>query len=214
MNVKGFGFLRDPSRHYVAQPSDAYVPAALISKLRLAEGLHLTGRIEPSKKGVGPRMAQLETIEGQPPDAYKRRAFDDLTPIDPHEQIRLETGQEPVTMRSGRWPPIGKGTRGLIRGTAAQARPCFCSRSLRRSAIILKCMSYLLVDERPESDGHASHHQGEVIASSSDRDSFSHIHAERSAAWQATAEQTGVCSVGQPGSPRPHFTTKRAATAR
>ena len=64
MNAKGFGFLRDPSRHYVAQPSDTYVPAAIISKLRLAEGLHLTGRIEPSRKGAGPRMSQLETIEG------------------------------------------------------------------------------------------------------------------------------------------------------
>src|SRR5947207_12708848 len=88
MNAKGFVFLRDPSRHYAAQPSDAYVPAALISKLRLAEGLHLTGRIEPAKKGVGPRMAQLEAIEGQPLEAYNRRTFDELTPVDPHEHIR------------------------------------------------------------------------------------------------------------------------------
>ncbi len=179
MNAKGFGFLRDPMRNFAAQPSDAFVPANLISKLRLAEGLHLTGRIEPARKGVGPRMAQLESIEGQPPDAYKRRAFDDLTPIDPHEQIRLETGQEPVTMRIlDLLAPIGKGQRGLIVAPPRTGKTVLLQQIAQAVSTNHPEMHVmmLLVDERPEevTDMRRSV-KGEVIASSSDRDSFSHI---------------------------------------
>ncbi len=179
MNAKGFGFLRDPSRHYAAQPSDAYVPANLISKLGLAEGMHLTGRIEPSKKGAGPRMAQLEMIEGKPPTEYRRRSFDELTPIDPHEQIVLETGQEPVTMRIlDLLAPIGKGTRGLIVAPPRTGKTILLQQIAQAVSTNHPEMHVmmLLVDERPEevTDMRRSI-KGEVIASSSDRDSSSHI---------------------------------------
>ena len=49
------------------------------------------------------------------PAKYPRRKFDELTPIDPHKQIRLETGKEPLTTRvMDLLTPIGKGQRGLI----------------------------------------------------------------------------------------------------
>src|SRR5438105_6291405 len=94
LNPKGFGFLRNPTRHYAAQPADPYVPAPLIQKLGLREGLLIAGPTESARKGSGgPRLARVEQVEGEAPDRFARRNFDDLTPIDPHEQIRLETGR-------------------------------------------------------------------------------------------------------------------------
>src|SRR5260370_39805584 len=115
LHPKGYGFLRNAARNYTAQQADPYVPTPLIQKLGLREGLLLTGPVEPTKKGSGPRLARILQIENQTPDLYRPRKFDDLTPIDPHEQIRLETGQQPVTTRGmDLLAPIGKGQRGLI----------------------------------------------------------------------------------------------------
>src|SRR4051812_5334714 len=91
LHPKGYGFLRNAARNYVAQPTDPYVSAPLIQKLGLREGLLLSGPVEPARKGSGPRLIRVEKIEGQPADQYRPRKFDDLTPIDPHECIRLET---------------------------------------------------------------------------------------------------------------------------
>ena len=46
LHPKGFGFLRNPARHYVAQPGDAYVPAPLIHRYSLREGLLVGGPTE------------------------------------------------------------------------------------------------------------------------------------------------------------------------
>ena len=56
LHPKGFGFLRNPARHYVAQPGDAYVPAPLIQRYSLREGLLVTGPTEPATRGSGPRL--------------------------------------------------------------------------------------------------------------------------------------------------------------
>src|SRR5437870_1849338 len=99
LHPKGFGFLRNPARHYTAQPSDPYVPSPLIQRFGLREGVLVGGPTEASKKGIGPRLASVEQIEGEAPGKYRRRNSHDLTPVDPHEQIVLETGAEPLTTR-------------------------------------------------------------------------------------------------------------------
>src|SRR5437764_5224731 len=99
IHPKGFGFLRSPARHYVAQPADPYVSAPLIQRFGLREGILVTGPTEQAKRGAGPRLARVEQLEGLTPDKYPRRDFDRLTPIDPREQVILETGTEPLTTR-------------------------------------------------------------------------------------------------------------------
>ena len=90
LHPKGYGFLRNPARHYAAQSADPYVPAPMIQKLGLLEGLLLSGPAEPARKGSsGPRLAHVEQIEGIEAKQFPRRKFDDLTPIDPHELIKL-----------------------------------------------------------------------------------------------------------------------------
>ncbi len=45
LHPKGFGFLRNAARNYSAQQADPYVPAPLIQRLGLREGLLLTGPV-------------------------------------------------------------------------------------------------------------------------------------------------------------------------
>src|SRR5262249_50421407 len=99
VHPKGFGFLRSPSRSYAAQHADPFVSAPLIQKFGLREGVLVAGPTERGKKGSGPRLAGVTQLEGDTPGKYPRRNFDQLTAIDPREQIVLETGREPLTTR-------------------------------------------------------------------------------------------------------------------
>src|SRR5262249_31018380 len=115
LNAKGFGFLRNPARHYSAQPADAYVRAPLIQQLKLREGMLLRGPVESSRQGSGPRLRRVEKTGALDPAPPPRPNHDDLTPIARHAKIRLETGPEPLTTRvMDLLTPIGKGQRGLI----------------------------------------------------------------------------------------------------
>jgi transcription termination factor Rho len=179
MNPKGFGFLRNVSRSYVAQQADAYVPQPLINKFRLREGMLLGGPVEPSKKGTGPRLLDVIELEGMAPAKYPRRNFDELTAIDPREQIRLETGKEPLTTRvMDLLTPIGKGQRGLIVAPPRTGKTILLQHIAQAVTINHPEMHLmmLLVDERPEEVTEMKRTvRGEVIASSSDRDATAHI---------------------------------------
>ena len=178
IHPKGYGFLRDPAKNYAVQNNDVYVGSALIKKHFLREGHHVGGPIERGKKGGGVRLASVETVERQPVEETPIRTFDSLTPIDPHETIRLETGQEPLTTRvMDMLTPIGKGQRGLIVAPPRTGK-----------TVLLQHMAHavsenhpemhlimLLIDERPEEVTDMRRTvNGEVIASSSDRDSRNH----------------------------------------
>jgi transcription termination factor Rho len=179
LHPKGYGFLRNPGRNYAAQQSDPYVPAPLIQRMGLHEGLLLSGPVEPAKKGTGPRLARVEQIEGQAPEKYKKRNFDDLTPIDPHDRIVLETGREPLTTRvMDLLTPIGKGQRGLIVAPPRTGKTVLLqhiAQAVTRNHPEMHLMM-LLIDERPEEVTDMKRNiQGEVVASSSDRDTSSHL---------------------------------------
>src|SRR5436305_14923069 len=173
MHPKGFGFLRNPARNYSPQPGDAYVPAPLIQKHRLREGLLLAGPAEGGGPTKGPRLARLEAIEEQAPDRFVRRNFDDLTPIDPHEMITLETEKEPLTTRvMDLLTPIGKGQRGLI---VAQPRTgkTILLQHIAQALVTNHPEMHLimpLIDERPQDATHMrSPIRGQVIAASKAR---------------------------------------------
>jgi transcription termination factor Rho len=179
LHPKGFGFLRNPARHYAAQSADPYVSAPLIQKFGLREGLLVGGPTEAAKKGGGPRLSSVERLEGEAPDKYPRRNFDALTPIDPHERIVLETGPEPLTMRvMDLLTPIGKGQRGLIVAPPRTGKTILLehiAQAVTRNHPEMYLMM-LLVDERPEEVTEMRRTvKGEVIASSSDRDSVNHV---------------------------------------
>ncbi len=176
---RGYGFLRNPLKSFTVQPNDAYVHAALIEKYGLRPGLRIAGRVEPNPKVQGLRLASVDLIEGEDPARYKQRNFDELTPIDPHEWLRLETGPEPLTTRvMDLLTPIGKGQRGLI-----VAPPRSGKTILLQHVALAVAKNYpemivmmLLVDERPEEVTDMRRKiKGEVLASSSDYDTAQHV---------------------------------------
>ncbi len=180
MHPRGFGFLRNPARHYAPTPNDPYVPAPMIDKYRLAEGLLLAGPIEPPRRGsTGPRLAAIDRIEGADPAQFRRRKWDELTATDPTKWLRLETGPEPLTTRViDMFTPVGAGQRGLIVAPPRTGKTVLLAHIAAAIAQNYPEMylMVLLVDERPEEVTDLKRTvKGEVIASSSDNDTANHI---------------------------------------
>ena len=180
MHPKGFGFLRDPSKHYLPRPSDAFVGQPLIRQFNLAQGVLLSGPTEPPARGTtGPRLLSVESIEGADPKAYRRLNWDELTVIDPSRHIKLETGAEPLTTRViDLFTPIGFGQRGLIVAPPRTGKTIL----LQHIAAAITAnyptvnLMVLLVDERPEEVTEIRRTvKGEVVASTSDKEAISHI---------------------------------------
>jgi transcription termination factor Rho len=179
LHPKGYGFLRNPAKHYASQAGDPYVSTQLLKQFDLREGMLLAGPIESQKKGSGPRLVKVQSIEGLAPDQYPRRNFDRLTPIDPHEQIVLETSREPLTTRvMDLLTPIGKGQRGLIVAPPRTGKTILLqhiAQAVAKNHPEMHLMM-LLIDERPEEVTEMRRTvQGEVVASSSDQDTSSHL---------------------------------------
>ncbi|HET6424509.1 MAG TPA: transcription termination factor Rho [Planctomycetaceae bacterium] len=180
LHPKGYGFLRDQKAGYFSQETDPFVSSSLIEKFSLREGLLITGEMVAGGRGQGPRLKQIDTIEGKAPDEYKQmRSFEELTPITPYQQIKLETGTQPVTMRvMDLLTPIGKGQRALLvapprSGKTILLQEIADSVSKNHPEVYL---IVLLIDERPEEVTEMKRRvRGEVIASSLDREVESHI---------------------------------------
>ena len=174
LSPKGHGYLRDPKRNYRVSNDDVYVGGPILSRFNIRQGAQLTGTIESTQsKGQGPKLAELIEIEGISPEDYLGRAtFDDLTAIDPHEVIRLESGREPLGMRvMDLLTPVGKGQRGLIVAPPRTGKTILLQQiaaSVTANHPELQLV-VLLVDERPEEVTEMRRTvQGEVVASSND----------------------------------------------
>ena len=180
LHPKGYGFLRDAKAGYISQESDAFVSSSLIEKYKLREGVIVTGEGAVGQRGQGPRLRSVDTIDGRTPEAYLEvKNFDELTPITPDQQIKLETGPTPITMRvMDLLTPIGKGQRALL-----VAPPRTGKTMLLQEIADAVSKNYpdiylmvLLIDERPEEVTEMKRRvHGEVIASSLDRELESHI---------------------------------------
>lgn len=184
LHPKGYGFLRDPKKNYAAEDSNPFVSSSLVEKYCFREGVLIKGEVGQGSRNQGPRLQEVELIDGYTPEEYESiKHFDDLTPINPFEQIKLERGPAPVTMRvMDLLCPIGKGQRALLvapprTGKTMLLQDIANSVSANHPEIHLMV---LLIDERPEEVTEMSRSvQGEVIASSLDNDVESHIRISR-----------------------------------
>ncbi len=180
MHPKGYGFLRNAEKGYVAQESDPFVPSSLVEKYRLREGVMIRGDVGPGVRNQGPRLKEVELIDGMTPEEYSEvKDFDELTPITPHVHIRLETGPKPVTMRvMDMLTPVGKGQRALLVAPPRTGKTMLLqdiADAVSKNHPEMHLM-VLLIDERPEEVTEMTRCvKGEVIASSMDRDVESHV---------------------------------------
>ncbi len=180
LHPKGYGFIRDPLADYGSQEQDPFVSSSLVEKYRLREGVLIQGHVGAGSRNQGPRLHELHTIDGRTPEEYESiKNFDELTAINPFEQIKLETGPSPLTTRiMDLLTPIGKGQRALIVAPPRTGKTMLLQ-DIANSVSVNhpEChLIVLLIDERPEEVTEMRRLvRGEVIASSMDRDVESHV---------------------------------------
>lgn len=181
LHPNGYGFLRNPETNFTRERSDPFVPGTMIEKFGLREGLLLSGMVQHHRKQQGPRLRELLDVDGIAPEEYMHaKNFDQLTPINPEEWYRLETGAEPISTRvMDLLTPLGKGQRALIVAPPRTGKTILLQQisnaiSTNYSQVALMV---LLIDERPEevTDMRRNIVNGEVFASSLDNDVESHV---------------------------------------
>jgi transcription termination factor Rho len=180
MHPKGYGFLRDPKKNYAAEDNNPFVSSSVVEKYRLRAGVLVKGDVGPGTRNQGPRLQDVELIDGYTLEEYEKiKHFDELTPINPHEQIKLEIGKTPVTMRvMDLLCPIGKGQRALLVAPPRTGKTMLLqdiANSVTENHPEIHLI-VLLIDERPEEVTEMTRSvKGEVIASSLDNDVESHV---------------------------------------
>jgi transcription termination factor Rho len=180
MHPNGYGFLRSPDTNYQRERTDPFVPATMIERYRLREGVSIKALVQPGRRQQGPRVREISEVEGMPPDQYVNvKTFDQLTPINPETWLRLETGQQPITTRvMDLLTPLGKGQRALIVAPPRTGKTVLLqqvSQAISTNHPDLQLVM-LLVDERPEEVTDMRRTvKGEVMASSLDCDVESHV---------------------------------------
>ncbi|ACU88800.1 transcription termination factor Rho [Desulfomicrobium sp. ZS1] len=151
----GFGFLRSPMYSYMPGPDDIYVSPSQIRRFGLRTGDVISGQIRPPKEGER-YFALLRVKEicfREPEEAKRIVLFDNLTPIYPDEQFRLENGDKNYSARIlDLMTPIGKGQRALIVAPPRTGKTMLMQ-SIANSISVNHPDAYLivlLIDERPE----------------------------------------------------------------
>jgi transcription termination factor Rho len=177
----GFGFLRAPEYNYLPGPDDVYVSPSQIRRFDLRTGDTISGQIRPPKEGERYfALIKVDAINFEPPEEARNKIFfDNLTPLYPHERLKLETVRDNYSGRvMDLLTPIGKGQRGLIvspprTGKTMLLQNIANSITTNHAEVTL---IVLLIDERPEevTDMQRSV-RGEVISSTFDEPATRHV---------------------------------------
>jgi transcription termination factor Rho len=177
----GYGFIRSIDKSFNESINDAYVSNTQIRRFALRNGDVVTGQVRPPKDQERYyALIKIEAVNGLPPEESKKRPlFENLTPLYPLEQIKLEYKEKGLTGRMmDLFSPIGKGQRGLIvapprSGKTELLKEIAHGISANHAEIDLMV---LLVDERPEevTDMERSV-KGEVYSSTFDMPAKNHV---------------------------------------
>ncbi len=149
----GYGFLRGDN--YLSTPDDVYISPIQIRRFRLDTGDYIKGISRVAKEGERfPSLIFVGEVNGESPEkSYRRKKFDDLTPIYPTERIKLETDPKEYAMRMiDLISPIGKGQRGMIVAPPKVGKTTLIKKfanSITKNNPEIELI-VLLIDERPE----------------------------------------------------------------
>ncbi|MDR7096138.1 transcription termination factor Rho [Hydrogenophaga laconesensis] len=181
----GFGFLRAPDTSYTASTDDIYISPSQIRRFNLHTGDMIEGEVRIPKDGERYfALNKLDKINSLPPEDNKHKImFENLTPLFPKEQMRLERDIKSDENITGRVidiiAPIGRGQRALIVAppksgkTVMMQHLCHAITANHPDVVLM----VLLVDERPEEVTEMQRTvRGEVIASTFDEPAARHVH--------------------------------------
>jgi len=182
----GFGFLRSPDTSYTASTDDIYISPSQVRRFNLHTGDMIEGEVRTPKDGERYfALNKLEKVNGGGPEENKHKVmFENLTPLFPKEQMRLERdGVKSDENITGRIidiiAPIGKGQRALLVAPPKSGKTVMMQHMAHAIAANYpdSYMMVLLVDERPEEVTEMQRTvKGEVIASTFDEPAARHVH--------------------------------------
>ena len=181
----GFGFLRSLDTSFTASTDDIYISPSQVRRFNLHTGDMIEGEVRTPKDGERYfALTKLDKVNGLPPEQNKHKMmFENLTPLFPKEQMRLERDIKAEENITGRLidiiAPIGRGQRALI------VAPPKSGKTMMMQSIAHAItanypdihMMVLLVDERPEEVTEMQRSvKGEIIASTFDEPAARHVH--------------------------------------
>ena len=183
----GFGFLRAIESNYLPGPDDIYVSPSQIRKFGLRTGDSVEGEIRAPKDAERYfALLKVSQINFEAPDKGRNKiAFDNLTPLYPNEQLKMEIEKNETEKKPDQTArlidlvsPIGKGQRSLIISPPKAGKTIILQNiadSIAKNHPECYLM-VLLIDERPEevTDMQRSV-KGEVISSTFDEPASRHV---------------------------------------
>ena len=181
----GFGFLRSPDTSYTASTDDIYISPSQVRRFNLHTGDMIEGEVRIPKDGERYfALTKLDQVNGDLPENNKHKVmFENLTPLFPREQMKLEQdikGDENITGRIiDIIAPIGKGQRALLVAPPKSGKTVMMQHIAHAIAANYpeSHMMVLLVDERPEEVTEMQRSvKAEVIASTFDEPAARHVH--------------------------------------
>ncbi len=181
----GFGFLRSLDTSFTASTDDIYISPSQVRRFNLHTGDMIEGEVRIPKDGERYfALNKLDKVNGDSPDSNKHKVmFENLTPLFPREQMKLERdikGEENITGRViDLIAPIGRGQRALIVAPPKSGKTVMMQHIAH--AITANHpdvhMMVLLVDERPEEVTEMQRSvKAEVISSTFDEPAARHVH--------------------------------------
>ena len=170
---KGFGFIRTADNDWAPSDSAIYVPADIISELRLRPCVQLTGMAQRYERGH--QLISVQKVNGlDPAEAAACPHFDDLKAVNPTHRLSFETTPSRFTTRTlDLMAPVARGQRGLIVAPPRTGKTTLllhiAEGAIENYGEDLHLM-ILLVDERPEevTEFKRALPQAEIFASSND----------------------------------------------
>ena len=181
----GFGFLRSPDTSFTASTDDIYISPSQVRRFNLHTGDMIEGEVRTPKDGERYfALTKLDKVNDGPPEQNKHKVmFENLTPLFPKEQMRLERDVKSEENITGRIidiiAPIGRGQRALIVAPPKSGKTVMMqhiAHAITANNPDVHLM-VLLVDERPEEVTEMQRSvRGEIIASTFDEPAARHVH--------------------------------------
>ena len=181
----GFGFLRSPDTSYTASTDDIYISPSQVRRFNLHTGDMIEGEVRTPKDGERYfALNKLDRVNGGGPEDNKHKVmFENLTPLFPKVQMRLEQDTKAEENITGRVidiiAPIGKGQRALIVAQPKSGKTVMMQHIAHAISANYpdSYLMVLLIDERPEEVTEMQRTvKGEVIASTFDEPAARHVH--------------------------------------
>ncbi len=180
----GFGFLRSPESNFLAGPDDIYVSPSQVRRFGLRTGDTVEGEIRSPKDGERYfALLKVTDINFEDPSRVRHRInFDNLTPLYPDEQFKMEiedpTHKDKTSRIIDLIVPIGKGQRALIVAPPRTGKTMMLQNIAHAISINHpECyLIVLLIDERPEEvTDMVRSVKGEVVSSTFDEPASRHV---------------------------------------